>query len=42
MVVRSRPLTKMTFDSLNKGMQVVMHEGKEKFMACPSRWVFRL
>ena len=29
MVVRPRPLTKMTFDSLNKGMQVVMREGKE-------------
>ena len=30
MVVRPRPLTKMTFDSLNKGMQVVMREGKER------------
>jgi hypothetical protein len=28
MVIRLRPLTKITFDSLNKGMQIVMREGK--------------
>jgi hypothetical protein len=27
-VVRPCPLTKMTFDSPNKGMQIVMREGK--------------
>ena len=43
MVVRPRPLTKMTFDSPNKGMQ--MSRGREKsgnVTACPSCWVFRL
>jgi hypothetical protein len=29
MVVRLCPLTKLEYDSLNKGMQVVMRKGKE-------------